>query len=351
MEWEFKYYYKRKGLAYFLVMERCKEYQVIRYYYKTTRRLFEFAQVWMNSQEKHVLAKDRHPFGCDRWKEDSNMTLKPWFKYELKYAYSYLGGVDRLGFSGVIVRSLLPELKKRGMCKSTHNVNPYRFVWELLHNNRLETLLKVRQYLLMGYFCYETLTDALWQSIRIALRHGYHWDNKEELKDWCDMIGIMNKIGADTHNPHYICPTDLKKAHDMWNKRYRRYLDVEQLKHELEKAAMYESTFFENRKAFLDLVFKSREIEVSVIQSAQDIVREGDAMHHCVGMYYNKPNSLIMSAKIDGKRIETIEVNLITYQLVQSRGLQNCSTKYHNRIVRLVKKHLDEIKERNIKAA
>jgi hypothetical protein len=70
-------------------------------------------------------------------------------------------------------------------------------------------------------------------------------------------------------------------------------------------------------------------------------------MHHCVGFYYNKPNSLILSAKINGKRIETIEVCLSDYRLVQSRGLQNVHTRYHKRIVRLMENNMQEIIKRN----
>jgi hypothetical protein len=77
------------------------------------------------------------------------------------------------------------------------------------------------------------------------------------------------------------------------------------------------------------------------------IKEEGRAMHHCVGGYYNRPNSLILSAKIDGKRIETIEVSLLDYRLVQSRGLQNQSTRYHKRIVALMEKNMQEIIKRN----
>lgn len=74
---------------------------------------------------------------------------------------------------------------------------------------------------------------------------------------------------------------------------------------------------------------------------------EGIAMHHCVGGYYNRPQSLILSAKVDGKRVETIEVDLNSYRVVQSRGLQNKSTKYHDRIVSLVNKNMNEIINRN----
>jgi hypothetical protein len=77
------------------------------------------------------------------------------------------------------------------------------------------------------------------------------------------------------------------------------------------------------------------------------IKEEGIAMHHCVGLYYNRPQSLILSARVDGKRVETIEVNLNAYSLMQSRGVCNESTEFHDRIVKLVNDNMDEIIRRN----
>ena len=43
-------------------------------------------------------------------------------------------------------------------------------------------------------------------------------------------------------------------------------------------------------------------------------------MHHCVfsNQYYLKEDSLILSASIEGKRIETIELSLDTMLIAQS---------------------------------
>ena len=47
-------------------------------------------------------------------------------------------------------------------------------------------------------------------------------------------------------------------------------------------------------------------IIVKVLQSVDEFYEEGKAMHHCVytNAYYNDENSLILSARIDGERIE-----------------------------------------------
>ena len=75
-------------------------------------------------------------------------------------------------------------------------------------------------------------------------------------------------------------------------------------------------------------------------------------MHHCVwsNEYYLKKDSLILSATIDGKRIETVEVSLKTFEVVQCRGLCNENTEYHDRIIALVNKNANLIRER-MKAA
>ncbi|SEA81078.1 PcfJ-like protein [Prevotella sp. tc2-28] len=348
IEWidkDYKRIYQRKGLCYYLIMERCKEWQVIRYYYKRPRTLFEFAQVWLNEECIIAMAKMRF-MGVDRWKRDSEMTIKDWFRREAHYRYSYLGGMDRIGWSRAKVRSLLPALKQRGMKTTTHGVSPYKFALALLKNNRMETLLKVHQHLLFRYFAYheEKLTETIWNSIRVALRHGYHWEDKKEVSDWIDMINDLDYLGLDTRNPHYICPEYLSEAHLHWTTKVnlKRFLEREK-----EKIEAYEPIFREQRKQFLDMILQCDNIVIQAIPTAMGIAEEGAHMCHCVGGYYDKPNSLILSAKIDGKRVETVEVNLTNYKVVQSRGVQNKETPYHKQIVELVQRNMKEIKKRN----
>lgn len=58
---------------------------------------------------------------------------------------------------------------------------------------------------------------------------------------------------------------------------------------------------------------------------------------------------MILSAKdTDGKRIETIEVNLKTLDIVQSRSFCNGVSKYHDQIVKLVKKNMSLIRQKMI---
>ena len=88
---------------------------------------------------------------------------------------------------------------------------------------------------------------------------------------------------------------------------------------------------------------------ITVIQSVADMEDEGSKMHHCVFAmgYYKRKDSLILTARsaADGKRIETIEVSLKTFKVVQSRGMQNSNTPYHDEIINLVNSNINLIKQ------
>lgn len=68
--------------------------------------------------------------------------------------------------------------------------------------------------------------------------------------------------------------------------------------------------------------------------------------HHCVGSYSTKEDSLILSATIDGKRIETIEVSISKLKVIQCRGLCNKNTEHHNQILSLVNNNMPLIEQR-----
>jgi hypothetical protein len=83
------------------------------------------------------------------------------------------------------------------------------------------------------------------------------------------------------------------------------------------------------------------------VGSVAEMLEEGAKMHHCVYKmgYYKKPESLILSARDrGGNRLETVEVNLKRFQVVQSRGLQNNPTSAHGDIVALVEKNMNLIR-------
>ncbi len=114
------------------------------------------------------------------------------------------------------------------------------------------------------------------------------------------------------------------------------------------QAAEEEKKYRDLKSRFFGLVFTDGDLSVRVLEIVQEFVEEGDAMHYCVFAcaYYLKLNSLIFSATIGGKRVETVEVALDTLKVVQSCGVYNSQTKYHNNIVTLVRRNIPQIKKR-----
>ena len=87
---------------------------------------------------------------------------------------------------------------------------------------------------------------------------------------------------------------------------------------------------------------------MKVLESVEEFIEEGDVQHICVGtaMYYGKKDSLILSARINGTIIETVEVDLKTLKVVQCHGKYNQDTEYHDRIIDLVNSNAKLIRER-----
>lgn len=110
----------------------------------------------------------------------------------------------------------------------------------------------------------------------------------------------------------------------------------------------YEKEFEELKSKFFDISISDGKIVIVVLKSLDDFKQEGTALHHCVftNQYFKQKDSLILSARIGDQRIETIEVSLKTLDVVQSRGVCNKNTEYHDQIISLVKKNINLIRQK-----
>ena len=162
----------------------------------------------------------------------------------------------------------------------------------------------------------------------------------------CDLVRLLRHFGKDTHCPKYVCPTDLKKAHDRLVRKREEQIERERAEQRREQLVKDEKNYLKSKGKFFGLVFTDNLILVKVIESVAEMQLEGKLMHHCVGSYHKRTDSLILSATIDGKRIETVEVSLTTFKVVQSRGVCNSNTEYHDRIISLVESNAELIRKR-----
>ena len=165
---------------------------------------------------------------------------------------------------------------------------------------------------------------------------------------WYDYVDMLRRLGKDIHSPKYVCPENLQESHDTAQRKLQTKQDKEAEARRRQKAIENEERFQALKVPFFGITFTDGVIQVKVLESVQEYLEEGKALHHCVftNEYYLKKQSLILSARIDGKRIETIEVSLETMKVIQGRGLQNKNTEYHEQIVNLVNANCKLIKQR-----
>ena len=339
-------------MEYFSIVTTCKHYQVIRFFSVKSRykagqpaeySICEVVQRWITPDGKvTTIARLRgmSQLYYDLWNEHSDMEVRK------------NGGLRAYDIDPICTyprQRFIPELKRNGFNGEYHKILPYDLFKAILSDSRAETLLKAGQYTMLRYCLHRSLNiGEYWASVKICIRNGY---TIADGSMWCDYIDLLQHFGKDTNSPKYVCPQDLKAEHDKWMEKRNRQRIREQTEEQRMKAIEDEKEYLKAKGIFFGLVFTDSLICVKVIESVEEMILEGKAMHHCVGGYHRRKDSLIFSATINGKRIETVEVSLKTLQVVQSRGVCNSNTEYHDRIITLVENNAELIRKRMKEAA
>lgn len=246
------------------------------------------------------------------------------------------------------VRRVTPMLRQYGLKGALNRISPSVVARALLKaNSYVETLLKTRQISALKHQLNQGYdVSRYWSSIRICIRNRY------TIKDfgiWKDYLELLKYFRKDLHSPKYVCPKNLKLTHD---RLVRKKRDIQRKEREDKlraKIAESQAQYEEMKKHFFGLKFKDKDLVVSVIETVNDFMKEGDTLNHCVftNEYYSKKDSLVLSARIRDRIIETVEVNLKTMKIVQSRGKDNKATEHNAWIVNLVTRNLKAIKQLN----
>lgn len=363
-----RYHNRKANVMHFIIVTTCKGWQVLRhaycyaYYKRDVLKDYDchiVMEEWLKDGEYVFLSRDRfvmsgyndswclgHPLQVRRGALGGYTTCDP---RELGYEDILFARVhNRFNF---LPLDIVVNEPYNTMFRAV-NAHPYN-----------ETLLKQNLKLFKwskrnGFLFDKEKTNA----IKIAIRHHFAIDDI-----WKDMIDALAYLGKDLHNPYYVCG-DLA-AHDKWcaaaekkrQKRKDRLDYLRRIKMERQELLMLQQKQRqeEESKALIPLYKKAREkyfglrfcdekIEISVLRSVEEFLEEGKELSHCVfsNAYYdiNKhPHSLILSAKVNGKRCETIEVDLKEYKIIQCRGKHNQSSEYHEKIVQLIAQNMRSI--------
>ena len=324
-------------------------YRVYKFTDKSTDHFFfvEIMREFSDGERKVIFSKTRIAFGVayfDTFSFNSDITLKENYP---NYAGNFLSSCFDLSMDSV------PEDNSSNRVKCA-SIDPKELGRIICNNPVAETMYKEHNPM-FGYLMYRTYLKETCRAYTIAKRHGFVF-NQETIPLWLDMVYAIIVCKKDWHNPVYIAPADLRATHDRFirmmirkqqeNRLTREYNKIQR---EIERNKKINEDYIKRRKRFYDMVLSDGMIECRVLRDVEAFREEGTAMAHCVFKcrYFEKPYSLILSARINGQRVETIEVDLTNYKIKQCYGKHDQFTMYHQRIVDLVDSQMDVIKDYN----
>lgn len=242
-------------------------------------------------------------------------------------------------------------IKRNGFKGSCHHIHPVTLFQELLTNPKAETLMKANEIELLRYLCirpaYKADIETYWNTVKIANRNGYE---VEDAQMWMDYIKMLERCGKDIQSPKYICPANLKEAHDEYVEKVNRQRRKEQQEKERQQAIEDRAKFEEMKSRYFGLVMTDGEIEIHSIDSIDDYYEIGERNHICCGTakYFLKEKTLTLTAYIGDKQIATIEISLDDYQILQCRAFANQVCEYTEQIAGIIKVNKKMIAERKI---
>lgn len=337
--------------CYFTVHSNMREFMVRRLYrmYKYSDKshdqyfFVEIMREFNDGHQKAYCSKVRVGLGAasfDTFSFDGEIVLRGFsanYYYDIRDLFNY--AMDSVSEDNA---------SERVACS---RMNP-KYLWRVIKDNPVgENLYKNNDplfYRLLG----ASYVKETCRAITIAKRHGFVFD-KKTTPIWFDLVYAIIYCKKDWHNPVYIAPADLQATHDRFmnmlqrkkreNELARAYRKVQ---NETKRNKSINEKYVERRKRFYDMVITDGLIECRVLRDVEEFLEEAEAMQHCVYKcrYFERPYSLILSARIGGSRIETVEVDLTNYTISQSFGKHDTFSMYHKRIVNLVNSQMDTIK-------
>lgn len=343
---------------YYSVVQTYNKWQVIRTFdihrinrknYPTEYSIREVYQNWISPDGDEVIISKRYSRGLNffHWYYDTEYTIKQ-HNASCSGYYAFEDVFDVRDNFFYPQYNITKKLHKYGWCKALEKL-PYVSVVDcmktLLTSCHAETVVKQGQYDVFLYMVREKLQELQYMpSLNICHRNRYIIS---DASIYFDMLSFLERTGKDIRNPKYICPEDLYNVHNAAQAAYSKIRKKVEAEENKKRAISDNAAYVKDKGKFFGVLIADGELSIQVLKSVTEFFEEGESMHHCVfaNEYYKKKDSLILSAKVAGERKETIEVNLKTFSIVQSRAAFNKSSEYHARIIELMNKNMNLIRQ------
>lgn len=311
-------------------------------------RIFELAKYQKKGEKAYYYFTEV----CQNWYTSDNKRV---IYSKLEQAYCFQGDLEIRNESYWKHYNPMPTIycptskfknkyKKYGISSKMKNLT-FKTAYNTVKNcSQAETLLKAGYYDIIRRLSISDIIE-LWSPFKMCIRYKY------KIKDvslYIDYLKFLKELGKDLNNPSVVCPKNLMKEHDILlkivNKRREKRRAIQQ-RINAEKQALDDKErikeFYEQKSKFFDIKLKNNNLVIEPLKSIEDFMEESKVHKHCVftGAYYGRKDSLIMRAMINYESVETIEFSLKEMKIIQSRGLQNKASKYHDEIIELVNKN------------
>lgn len=139
------------------------------------------------------------------------------------------------------------------------------------------------------------------------------------LSEYSDYLRMCRNEGYNLQNSFVLFPRSLQEGHDRLSKRIKLKADIKQ--HQQFAEAYRQIT------AHLD--FERKGLKIICPQRPEDIVAEGNALHHCVGGYVDrvaeKECIILFLRHADAPETSFFTIEVRGGVVAQVRGMHNCS--------------------------
>lgn len=159
-----------------------------------------------------------------------------------------------------------------------------------------------------------------------------------------DYLNLMVKIGTPVDN-QTVFPKDVKKAHDDATDKFNA------IKYEIEN-----KTYQERFEAYSKLAMESDKLAIVVPSELQDILHEGQELHHCVGSYVDKvaqgKTIILFVRKVDDLSTPFYTMEYRDNRIIQCMGLRHANMtpevkKFTEEWLKEIKKPKKKVKAQN----
>ena len=336
------------GNYYHVIAEVKGDFQVFRFFRISIHKRkpstsWETQQLWYGRGREILIGRKRTMgWYYDNYVKDSDLELRHNYR---NYAYNT---ANMMPISTSECKSLLPMFDEKEVNRIGSLSSVAKKYTMFCASPYMETLCFQHREVCGKFFENVPLMDILKneKEIKVALRHHYKFD---DVVMWNDAMKLAKHFGIETRNPHYCAPMNLDVLHNSLLKKKAK----EDAEKKLEEIYKYEGEYYKHIKPYLDLLLKGANVTIVPLVSVKEVYMEAKLMHHCVFEcnYWKKEDTLLLSAQVGGKHVETIEFNLNKLKVMQSRGVCNKQSEYHEEILALMSENAKNIRKITRKAA